>query len=402
MGGKRFLEGTSPAERAAKRQKMGTLKQLTVQPSTRNRYQKATDRFLLFLKLNQLKLPSKRDQLDPLVCDFLEHLWSSGEGRAVASDCVAGLQNQDAKLRGQLPGSWRLLKAWATNEIPNRAPPFPEHVVHALCGWAIFNQHYSFAVSLLVGFYGMLRTGELLGVHRSDCVADSGDRKVLLSLGLTKAGKRAGAAESVILGHDKVVKPLRRWMYIAQSFQSLTPSPAKWRSLFAQGISALKLDSLGFRPYSLRRGGATWWFSRHHSLDQILLQGRWQAAKTARIYINEGLAVLAEIQLPSNDARIAPFLRVYHAKFANPTFTTLEPPRTLGSTGGRGRGKKSKRFSRKKKGVYGLFLVLSLKSYGLGSGPSGCKKVRYDEILSLWVLARGKKIFPLTRPKGRS
>ena len=25
-----------------------------------------------------------------------------------------------------------------------------------------------------------------------------------------------------------------------------------------------------FRPYSLRRGGATFWFSRHQSLDRIL------------------------------------------------------------------------------------------------------------------------------------
>ena len=202
--GKRILEGPSPAVRAQQRQKLGTLRDLTVQPATKARYDKAINDFLRFLNSNNLVLPSQRHLLYPMVCDYLEYLWSSGLGRAQASDCVAGLQDHDPKIRGQLPGSWRLLKTWATNEIPNRAPPLPEHILHAMCGWACFNKHTTFAISLLVGFYGMLRTGELLGVKRKDLMADQGGRQVLLTLGLTKSGKRVGAAESVVLGHDRV------------------------------------------------------------------------------------------------------------------------------------------------------------------------------------------------------
>ena len=60
----------------------------------------------------------------------------------------------------------------------------------------------------------------------------------------------------------------------------------------------LKLEDHGFRPYSLRRGGATHWFQHHGSFDKLLVQGRWAAAKTAKIYVNEGLALLAEISIP--------------------------------------------------------------------------------------------------------
>ena len=74
---------------------------------------------------------------------------------------------------------------------------------------------------------------------------------------------------------------------------------------------------------------ATWWFSRHHSLDKILLQGRWQAPKTARIYLNEGLAVLAEM---------APFLKVFHHYRLSPNFKR---------TGGR--GKRPKKGTKKPK-----------------------------------------------------
>ena len=341
---KRHLEAATPAARAKIRRQLGTLKELTVQPTTRARYDAAINQFLVFLKRNALQLPKERSRLDPLICDYLEHLWATGSGRALASDTLAGLQDFDPKIRGQIPGAWRLLKTWHVNEIPNRAPPLPVHIVHAMCGWACFHQHYSFAVSLLIGFYAMLRTGEILGLTKESFTTEAHQSRVLVNLGLTKSGKRAGAAESVVLGYDTVVRNVQQWLRLAKSRANLTPSPAIWRARFNEAIVALKLESFGFRPYSLRRGGATFWFAKHHSLDKILLQGRWTAAKTARVYLNEGLAVLAEIRVPPSDPRIASFLSIFESKLRSPSFATLEPP--VGRTGGRGRGHKSKRNSR--------------------------------------------------------
>ena len=211
---KRHLEAHTQSERAKQRQRLGSPKDLTVQPATRVRYNNAVDHFLQFLNTNNLTLPKQRQHLDPLVCEFLEYLWSQGYGRARASDAVAGLQDQDPKLRGHLQGAWRLLKAWNLHEIPSRAPPLPEHVLHAMVGWAFFHQHFSFGVS-------------------------------------------------------------------------------------------------------------------------------------ARIYINEGLAVLAELQLPKTLPSLSPFLTVFSRFRSSPTFQTLEPPCKHGSSGGRGRrpkkAKKNKR-----------------------------------------------------------
>eukprot|EP00435_Cladocopium_sp_Y103_P018121 s4303_g4.t1 len=103
--------------------------------------------------------------MDSLVCDYLEHLWSSGAGRALACDTLAGLQDYQPNLRNHLPGAWRLLRAWHVNELPNRAPPLPEQVVQAMAGWAFFKGYVSFGISLVVAFYSMLRTGELLGLR---------------------------------------------------------------------------------------------------------------------------------------------------------------------------------------------------------------------------------------------
>ena len=138
MPRKRLLEARQPQDRAAQRQRLGTLRDLTVQPATRRRYNAATDAFLRFLKDEKLELPRERMYMDPLLCDYLEHLWSSGAGRAQANDTVAGLQDLQPNLRHHLPGAWRLLKTWSINEIPCRAPPLPEHLVHAMAGWAFF------------------------------------------------------------------------------------------------------------------------------------------------------------------------------------------------------------------------------------------------------------------------
>ena len=342
---KRHLEGMTQQARAKVRKQLGTLQQLTVQPATKARYDKAVDGFLRFLKTNHLVLPSQRQALDPLLCEYLEHLWSHGAGRALACDTVAGLQDFDIRLRGHLQGSWRLLKTWSVNEIPNRAPPFPEHVVHAMVGWAFFHHHVTFGVSLLVGYYGMLRTGELLGLRASHIMVEGSQRKVVVSLGLTKSGKRHGAAESIVLGFDMVVNFLKQWKGLASSTTPLAKSSANWRGLFHQALVALKLETWGFRPYSLRRGGATWWFQRHQNLDQILIQGRWSAPRTAKVYLNEGLAVLAEMKLPPTHRSLSPFLTLFHKHRNRFHFSTLEPPG--GRSGGRGKKGAKKRKSPK-------------------------------------------------------
>lgn len=78
----------------------------------------------------------------------------------------------------------------------------------------------------------------------------------------------------------------------------------------------------GFRPYLFRCGGATFWFSRHGNFDKLLQQGRRAAACTARICLNEGLALMAETKVP-NRSRL-PFLVLQNAKFQP---TLARPPK---------------------------------------------------------------------------
>ena len=329
----RILEAKTKRERVQTRKQLGSLKSLTVQPATKARYEKARAGFYRFLKKEGLAIPASREKLDDLLADYLEHLWSSGQGKGVASDTVAGLQDLDPKLRGSLQVCWHLLKAWASHEIPNRTPPFPEVILHALAGRAFFLNDETFGLSLLVAFYGMLRTGELLGLDSSKISMNGPTQPAIISLGFTKAGQRQGAAESVTITVLPVLRLLWEWLNKCPPRTSLCPAPHKWRKKFQDYLEALHLEGWEFRPYSLRRGGATFWWGKHGSLDKLLISGRWTAIKTARLYINEGVATLAEMSIPTRP--LVTYVSQYttaHQRLGRKLERTL-----TSSQGGRGR-----------------------------------------------------------------
>ena len=364
----KVIEGRTREDRKKVRKTLGTLKSLSVQPVTRKRYQSSLDQFYDYLRGEQLELPKQRDKLDGIVGDYLEYLWSQGEGRASGSNLLAALQDVDPHLKGHLPGSWRLMKTWAANEIPNRAPPLTENVLKAMIGWSIFNQHFTFGLSLLVGFYSLLRTGELLNLQAWSIHMTSSGQPAVISLGLTKTGKRQGAAESVTLTERTALKLLWHWKQTVPEHTFLTAKPHVWRQMFNQCISELKLDDWGFRPYSLRRGGATSLFVKCGSLDQVLLLGRWTAVRTAKIYLNSGLAMLADLQISPK------LLRPFHTVLSNYLLgpPQLEPSlRTKRRPGGRGMNKKAKRSKKWVPEGPAQCFFFSVSTVARGSGSSG-------------------------------
>ena len=329
---KRHLEGKTQEERVKIRKQLGTLKDLTVLPTTKARYAKAREAFYSYLKEHNVFLPTQASLLDGVVSDYLEHLWAAGHGRTDASNTLAALQDAQPQLKGKLLQSWRLLKTWITHEVPNRAPPFPIDVLHAMVGYALFKQKAKLALSFLLGFHGLLRTGELLLLKRCHISVQSPKGPAVISLGWTKGGKRQGAAESVTIYMEDICRRLFQWCQHSTSNASLTGPAHVWRKEFASVLSALNFAEWDFRPYSLRRGGATHLFSTQGALDKLVVSGRWQSVKTARIYVNEGVSVLAQLELPWS--RFSRSFVTQYSRSLTQTLPKLEPvPKSAQSRG---------------------------------------------------------------------
>eukprot|EP00438_Fugacium_kawagutii_P011017 Skav214773 [mRNA] locus=scaffold3923:40117:45759:+ [translate_table: standard] len=278
------VEGRSKQDRQAIRKNLGPLRQLTVQPRTRARYDKALSRFFAYLKERNTQLPKQKHLLDGVVSDYLECLWSSGEGRSLASDTLASLQDKDPSIKGLLGGSWRLLKTWVAHEIPNRAPPLTEVALHTLVGHALFREQPVFALSLLLGFYGLLRTGELLNIRNKDVSQSSATSVAVISLGLTKAGQRAGAAESITISEQETLRRLWQWKCRTSPNTSLCPAPHVRRKLFNDTISALELEESAQKPTDAV-ANATDAHIRRQDLCNLL---RRSAAGVGGVLVGEG------------------------------------------------------------------------------------------------------------------
>ena len=195
----------------------------------------------------------------------------------MVSDCLSGFHHFLPLAKGRLSKPWRLFKIWRKAERPKRCPPMPECV----------------AVCLALALYGMLRTGELLQLRWSQLLF--GPQDLVIQLGLTKTGLRRAIDENVV-ARDEIPRLLARTLWdIRRKQQRLNElvwidGSKAFRDQFRALVAFFQLPP-SFKPYSLRRGGATADFRHDGSMEKTLLRGRWGSTGAARNYVQEGLGL---------------------------------------------------------------------------------------------------------------
>ena len=292
MGKRVVIEGQSRNARKIRRQQLGNLKNLIVKPQTERRYKQAICKFFEFIRWNKIPLPSQLDAVDEVASMFVEELWEEGDCKYVAQDAISALQHFEPQLKRKLPRSWRLLRAWQQHEIPTRAPPFTPSTLAVLADWMQQNRP-ELALSSMLGFHGLLRTAELLQVRNRHIICT--DDLVVVYLGVTKMAARNASTESTSFRHREVSLMLRAWKAVHPLDRHLINMPASsFRHWFASGLHATGLHTTPYKPYSLRRGGATQAFLETNSYSSVCQRGRWSSERTARINIQDSAALLTE------------------------------------------------------------------------------------------------------------
>ena len=299
------MTGGPRQARQRARKGLGALRDLTIAPKTRQRYEAAVRTFFGWCELSQVDPGITNVKLIDTVEEFIEACWEEGESRAVACDSLSGLQFFVPGLKGRLTGAWRLCKAWQRHELPSRATPLTQGMARAVAMRRSSRGHWRMAAAYLIAFEVFLRTGELLGLRAQDIVLDqSGGHTAVLHLGYTKSGKRRGEPESVVLRDDMAV------LALAMAVEELQPgdhlvevTPAVFRARFADDVKSLGLSAEDYKPYSFRRGGATHRFRCGDSMSSIAERGRWAHLATCRIYINDAVGELTRITMPKSIER---------------------------------------------------------------------------------------------------
>jgi hypothetical protein len=277
------------------------LRERLVTERTRLRYNRAVNMFYSFCKQLGYKFPTEPLEVDERVCECLEEMWHDGESQTTAGNLVAGLQYFAPRLRRTLNGSWQLLRSWSKAEMPTRATPLDALTVQALAAHWLSVKEPRLAVMALVGFHCFLRTAEMANLRAMDVLVSHDRRSAVVSLKCTKSGQRSGMIDEAVTIEDPLIASMLKTLVdmLHPVDTVLGCDTSAFRGKFGRAIQHLGLEHGGFKPYSLRRGGATDAFVRTRSMDYVVVRGRWSSPKTARVYIMEGVSALTKIKLKS-------------------------------------------------------------------------------------------------------
>lgn len=288
------LGGPGAASESSEESSSGNSRCECDQCSERERYEKAVALFLTFLyNVWQCEVQTS-GQLDVAVSAYLEALWQEGEGRTMGNYILAAIHWFMPEVKRKLVSSWRLLRAWDKLELPARATPASPGLLLAVCELLARETHERLAFMLVIAFSLFLRTSEILAFKRGD--VEFGAEEAVMTLKVSKGiSKRSYASvERLVVRDPLALVCLRRLCEGLEPGDALVMmSVAEFRRLWAKCIKRLGLEGENYLPYAIRRGGATLFFRQTNNLPLTMLVGRWAHMRTARIYLEDGLMVLA-------------------------------------------------------------------------------------------------------------
>jgi integrase len=281
-------------------QKKAHIKHEGIQETTAHRYRQSLARFFEFVRLHERLLPRTFEELDDEVGEFINYLYQDDLPQGWGIDLLSALKRFYPKCRRHLGTGHLYMKNWTRVTTRRRAIPATRDLVIGMTVAALFEGKVRLAFGILISFIGLLRVGEIVGATRRQFGLFGGGSLLTLALPESKGAKRKGTAEQITV-YDPLVLKLAAFV-----LESLDPNE-KVLDLtyykFAGEISRLGrmygMTSSRFTPYCLRRGGATWHFTKYASYDATQHLGRWAQSKTAKQYIDQATAETTELELPA-------------------------------------------------------------------------------------------------------
>lgn len=231
------------------------------------------------------------------------------------------------RLRRSLQGTWEALKSWEESLPASFRAPMPLPLLAALvcsarirarkCGEeAEKNRWYVFSALLLIGFFGLLRPGELLNISGGDVSLPNtltlGSCFAVVRIARPKNARQMGVQQFVELRHEDTINWLAWLKTTSSSNRPFWKSTSnKFRYMFRQlCTSLLHISQLHLSPASLRAGGATWMMDEGYEINRIRFLGRWAHLRSLEHYIQVARAQQIALSLPMKvGAELQSFLK---------------------------------------------------------------------------------------------
>lgn len=264
---------------------------------------------------------AKARVVDQLRADFVQKLHGKNrkDSLRIAKHAVLFTQTWRPRLRKSLQCTWQTLRAWEEQQPSSFRAPVPLPILAALVCAARRRAYFdcegdqrelwlSFAALLLVGFFGLLRPGELLALLVSDVSLPNslslGAPFAVLRIQKAKNARQMGLQQFAEVRHPDAINWLS-WLVEkrhAPRDRLWKGNPTKFRVMFRRLTKQLQIESLQLSPASLRAGGATWMLDERVEVSRIRFSGRWANLRSLEHYLQVARAQQIAITLPQNVA----------------------------------------------------------------------------------------------------
>eukprot|EP00438_Fugacium_kawagutii_P024080 Skav212943 [mRNA] locus=scaffold374:499856:502796:- [translate_table: standard] len=255
-------------------------------------YRRALQGFFSYLQDTEEEVPHSYRKLDTLLSIYIEHLWMDDHPITYAGHLMSGLRRFLPEARWRVPRPKQFFSNWQSTHVSKQAAPAPPEVAMAFAGLALKTHQPALACVFLLGYLAFLRTGEMVALTPAKLAVDLDTGRILLALPSTKTSRQR--KETVCVTDLRLAKLVSQ-VLARQGQQSFWPgSLNSFRAMFAQFCAFFDLEEWEFTPYSIRRGGASYAFAEGASFDELLIRGRWQSNRAARLYLDTGRAALIQ------------------------------------------------------------------------------------------------------------
>ena len=227
--------------------------------------------------------------LSTLIREFGFQLYETQRPAGDLRDMLLGVQDLHGFARPALVASWRVIRTWEKLEPNEVRTPLPHLVLLACKAVALAWNWPRIALLLHLGYFCLLRPGELLGLRRSDILMSTTPEGVVWLIRIEKAKSWSRKARAQYAKLDA----LHNCVFCKHFVRHMQPSERLWPALagaFTIRLRALVRAVTGRPgPYttgSLRTGGATFLFDEwREDLPRLCWRGRWRDFSTVWHYV---------------------------------------------------------------------------------------------------------------------
>ena len=217
---------------------------------------------------------------------------------------LAHMQKELPLVKPYLGTSWALVSQWELAEPVQHRTPIPEPLLRAAACLALAWGWPAFAATLMTGFYGICRIGEVLRASRKELLTPedllTDERVVYLRILAPKTRNRGPRVQYTKIEDEAAVTLIQVvWQGLLPGQRLVEISAASFRRRWDSVMEVLGVEQHHrLTPGSLRGGGAIAAHRRGTPISDLLWRMRRQHQRTLAFYLQQPTAVSLLPMLP--------------------------------------------------------------------------------------------------------